>query len=385
VVRAGLDARSDRAIELMSRFAARTGLDPDGPQRRYLWTDAFAVCNFLGLARATGDQRNLQLALRLVDRVHHTLGRQRPDSGRTGWISGLDEREGKTHPTAGGLRIGKPLNERSPDERLDELLEWDRDGQYFHYLTKWMHALDQVARVTGDGTFHAWARELATVAHRVFVHVAPGGRKRMYWKTSIDLSRPLVATMGQHDPLDGLVTCMQLEASGAQSRPSLDRAIGDFRAMLDPSGLATSDPLGIGGLLVDAARVAQLMQLDAWRGALELLETLLRAAFVGLRHYVAQPDLAAPAEVRLAFRELGLAIGLAGVTDDSLTDGAVRRYAGAALHQFQPYASLPRAIESFWLRPGHRELETWQGHADINDVMLATALRPEGFLHTAKG
>jgi hypothetical protein len=352
----------------MTRFAARTGLDPDGPQRRYLWTDAFAVCTFLGLSRATEDERYLQLALRLVDRVHHTLGRHRPDSGRTGWISGLDEHEGEAHPTAGGLRIGKPLNERKPDEPFDEQLEWDRDGQYFHYLTKWMHALDQAARATGDEKFQRWARELAVVVHRAFVYVTSSGRKRMYWKMSIDLSRPLVAAMGQHDPLDGFVTYTQLDVPGAE----------DFRAMLDLSALSTADPLGIGGLLVDASRIKQLMALGSWRGDGQLLEAVLRAALVGLRHYLTQPDLSAAAEYRLAFRELGLAIGLAGVREAPFTE----------------YASLREAIESFWLRPEHQQTKTWQGHADINDVMLATALRPEGFLlltreapirHTAKG
>ncbi len=47
------------------------------------------------------------------------------------------------------MRIGKPLNERKPSEPFDERLEWDRDGQYYHYLTKWMHALHQVGRLTG--------------------------------------------------------------------------------------------------------------------------------------------------------------------------------------------------------------------------------------------
>ena len=36
--------------EIMMEFARKTGLSPaSGAPRRYLWTDAFAVCNFLGL------------------------------------------------------------------------------------------------------------------------------------------------------------------------------------------------------------------------------------------------------------------------------------------------------------------------------------------------
>jgi hypothetical protein len=82
-----------------------------------LWTDAFAVCNFLDLARLTGEGSYADLALRLVDRVHHVLGRHRADDARTGWISGLGEQEGASHPTRGGLRIGKVRPERRPESR----------------------------------------------------------------------------------------------------------------------------------------------------------------------------------------------------------------------------------------------------------------------------
>ncbi|HXJ81488.1 MAG TPA: hypothetical protein VMS64_22760, partial [Candidatus Methylomirabilis sp.] len=90
----------------MSGFAERTGLTSDRPKRRYLWTDAFAVCNLVGLARLTGERAYMDLALRLVDQVHHVLGHYRADDARTGWISGLNEQEGESHPTRGGLRIG---------------------------------------------------------------------------------------------------------------------------------------------------------------------------------------------------------------------------------------------------------------------------------------
>ena len=40
--------RTEQAIELMMGFAERTGLTAARPHQRYLWTDAFAVCNFLG-------------------------------------------------------------------------------------------------------------------------------------------------------------------------------------------------------------------------------------------------------------------------------------------------------------------------------------------------
>ncbi len=370
--------RRNDAIELMTRFAERTGLtSSDNPPRRYLWTDAFAVCNFLGLADATGDSHHTELALRLVDQVHHVLGRHRGDDSRTGWISGLPADEGEAHPTIGGLRIGKRLPERLPHEHEDEQLEWDRDGQYFHYLTKWMHALDQTARCTGQALFNLWARELARSAHRAFAYRSPrGGPKCMYWKLSIDLSRPLVASMGQHDPLDGLITYAQLEATGTTGGPKLSDAIADFCAMVDPRRLATSDPLGIGGLLVDAYRAAQLERQGTPPFA--LVDALHEAALAGLSRYVDGPDLRRPALYRLAFRELGLAIGLATLDSDrwpaAPAGGAWTR------DRLAQFASLRNEIAEFWLREEHRRLDTWLEHADINDVMLATSLEPDGFL-----
>ncbi len=356
------------AVQLMLRFAERTGLTSERPQQRYLWTDSFAVCNFLGMARLRGEERFLELALQLVDRVHHTLGRHRPDDARQGWISGLEEQEGAAHPTRGGLRIGKPLPERRPGEPLDEQQEWDRDGQYFHYLTKWMHALDQVARATHQLRFHLWARELAQVAYRAFT--SPGGdQPRMVWKMSIDLTRPLVPSMGQHDPLDGAISCAQLQASasslpGGREGPDLDREVRGFASMLPFGRWATADPLGLGGLLMDAGRVQQLLG-RAPVLTQGLLHSLLTAALEGLPHYLAQGELRLPASRRLAFRELGLSLGLHAVEEMALAlrtpgvpwaDGETEALVRALVH----FVPLGRDIESFWRLPEHRESPTWQ-------------------------
>ncbi len=351
----------DLAIDLMTQFAARTGITGERAQRRYLWTDAFAVCNFVGFHRETGDAMYLELARRLVDQVHHSLGRHRPDDPRTGWISGLSDQDGEAHPTLGGLRIGKPLPERAQGDGFNERLEWERDGQYFHYLTKWMHALDQLARSTGDIRLGVWARELADTAHRRFTYGDP--LARMYWKMSIDLSRSLVASMGHHDPLDGFVTCAELAATSSGG-PDLRDAQRDFAAMIDWRALATADPLGIGGLLFDA-HCAACLHVDR-----ALVEKLLAAAELGLRQYVDGPELHAPAADRLAFRELGLAIGL----------GAIAAMEPAVTARFARYLPLRDQLPAFWLRPDHRRTRPWIEHADINDVMLATSLVPDGFV-----
>ena len=173
-----MSAGTALARELMLQFADRTGITGTRAPRRYLWTDAFAVCNFLGLHAVSDDGSWLDLALRLVDQVHHVLGRHRADDPRQGWISGLDDAQGELHPTIGGLRIGKPLPERSPQEHLDQRLEWERDGQYFHYLTRWMHALHRVALATGELRYARWARELASSAmppSATLAATSPGG------------------------------------------------------------------------------------------------------------------------------------------------------------------------------------------------------------------
>jgi hypothetical protein len=388
--------RRERAIELMMRFAERTGLTSDRTQDRYLWTDAFAVRTFLGLARATGEKRYTELALRLVDRVHHTLGRYRPDDRRKGWLSGLGEKEGEEHPTRHGLRIGKPFPERAPGEPFDEAREWDRDGQYFHYLTQWMNALDCVTVATGEPKCAVWAAELADAAFRAFTYLpAAGARRSMYWKMSTDLSRPLVPSMGQHDPLDGYVTDLELQATLAPlpksiGAPDLPREAAELASMFEGRDLATSDPLGIGGLLVGAVRVEALMR----GGAIsenELLETLLGAALAGLRNYEREEETHLPAERRLAFRELGLTIGLHGaalIKRSSERDPSGFRGSSKArsdLDALMRYVPLRDSIESFWLSPEHREVGAWEEHQNINDVTLAASLAPAGVLGSADG
>ncbi|WP_455210492.1 hypothetical protein [Kaarinaea lacus] len=386
------DKRTEEAISFMINFAQRTGLTSEQVPQRYLWTDAFAVCNFLGLARLTGDERYTELALVLIDQVHHTLGKHRSDDPRTGWISGLSMQEGEHHPTQGGLRIGKKLPERGPQESFDEQLEWERDGQYFHYLTKWMHALDQVARATGKPQYNLWARELAATAYNAFSYMPTSGRgpRRMVWKMSIDLARALVPSMGQHDALEGYITGVQIISTKADlvkssDGPNLANEISGFSAMVNKTELTTADPLGIGGLLIDAYRADQLLRQGAEIDD-QLVESLLSASLTGLDYYTRSAELQLSAEYRLAFRELGLAIGLHAVelmkqaTDDNVQHPSLSAAARTLLNSLTRYMPIRDKIESFWRNPQHHQASTWLEHLNINEVMLATSVAPEGFL-----
>ena len=375
---------------IMTEFSDSTGLSTvEKSPRRYLWTDAFAVCNFLELYQRTGDESWQNLALRLVDQVHYILGRHREDDPRTGWISGHTEEEGRKHPTIGGLRIGKQMNERKPDDQYDDHLEWDRDGQYYHYLTKWMHALNRVSRSTGNSIFNLWAIELAKAAHAGFVHVLRSGSKRMYWKMSIDLSYPLVSSMGHHDPLDGLITYNQIQATAVElsntSGPDLDSEIADIEVLCKGKNWATDDLLGIGGLLCHAYTILQLIVQDRFTET-GLLKDLLESSLAGLDAYKLSHFLNFPADHRLPFRELGMAIGLhaleriEGLIEEKPDVFDKNHPIYSQIKHLRRFVRLGEAIEKFWLDPQNRMAKSWTEHQDINSVMLATSLAPDGYL-----
>ena len=51
------------------------------------------------------------------------------------------------------------------------------------------------------------------------------------------------------------------------------------------------------------------------------------------------------------------------------------------LNKLMPAVSVAESIEDFWLSATNRQYESWRAHEDINMVMLATSLLPEGFLN----
>lgn len=252
-----------------------------------------------------------------------------------------------------------------------------------------MHALDQVTRSTKQPRFSLWARELAHSAFAFTYLPSPAqGPGRMYWKMSIDLTRALVPSMGQHDPLDGYISNQQLRATAAALQqtavgPDLGNETRQYEEMLKRGELATADPLGLGGLLIDAFRVQQLLQQGA-QLEVQLLNRLLDAALTGLQHYAKSGELQLPSEHRLAFRELGLAIGLHAV--ERMQQAAGHEYATTnpqlrmQLQALMQYLPLRDEIEAMWRAPEQQRAAPWIAHQDINAVMLATSLVPDGFL-----
>ena len=93
-----------------------------------------------------------------------------------------------------------------------------------------------------------------------------------------------------------------------------------------------------------------------------------------------------PIQHRLAFRELGLAIGLRALPIIANAVGKNRStFEGRPeLHQtidlLLPYEALSDEIIGLWLRHAELQHESWKAHQDINEVMLATAIVPDTFL-----
>jgi hypothetical protein len=255
-----------------------------------------------------------------------------------------------------------------------------------------MQALDQMTRATGQSQFNLWARELANSAYRAFSYrpFAAAGPRRMYWKMSIDLSRPLVSSMGQHDALDGYITALQLAATATAlpdpvTDPDLDAATRAFADMMKGGDWASADPLGIGGLLMDAYRLQQLIQQDA-AAEQRLLERLLTASLTGLQVYTSSREMELPPGQRLAFRELGLAIGLQAVErmwqrlDHRPASVSSRSRMRTLLQGLTQFVPLSENLVRFWRDPAHQDTAAWIEHRDINEVMLATGLAPDGCL-----
>ncbi len=83
---------------------------------------------------------------------------------------------------------------------------------------------------------------------------------------------------------------------------------------------------------------------------------------------------------------MGLSIGLKGVNKllDLIEenpnlfggDSFLQRHVEALME----YVHIGESIEKFWMNGKNRETESWREHQEINMVMLATSIVPEGFL-----
>lgn len=211
-----------------------------GHRGRYLWTDAFGVINLITMHReysrcgsGTGDDnRYLIFADSLIQEVHEVLGRQRDGRSR---LPGATD----ANPLGGGLRIGKTEDYGS-----------DADGQYHHYLTVWMFALNRMGRASGDVKYNRLAVQLAKAIHSKFFIDRAAAKPRMIWKMDVNLSEPVVKSEGNLDPIDGYVVFRILQASAIEAGDGeiLAEEIGDYKRTMDRKGehFVSSDTLDLG-------------------------------------------------------------------------------------------------------------------------------------------
>ncbi|KAL4896626.1 hypothetical protein BDV59DRAFT_198984 [Aspergillus ambiguus] len=329
-----------------------------GHRGRYLWTDAFGVINFITLhheyrsASPSQDDRYLVLARQLADTVHNVLGRTR--DGQRRLPGATDE-----NPLGGGLRIGK-MDAHGPDG----------DGQYHHYLTMWMFALNRLSLATGDPTYNQQAVALAKAIHPRFFVNRTSARPRMVWKMAMDLSTPLVASEGNLDPVDGYVVCRLLQASAVaagQSADVLDEEIRDYRRVMARKGghFVSSDPLDLGMTLWTAHWFAEkeewAMQLagQCFENIYDLFE---------INQYLQRS-----VKFRLAFREFGTCMGIQCMSEESSEKERsidLKTYADKILDSWNIYMEKSMYTEATPddLRP-------------ITRVMYASALLPGAFRH----
>lgn len=168
---------------------------------RYLWTDSFGVVLLVSLYRELGEKKYLDEAKEVVNEVFRVLGRNK------------------------GLRIGEPA---------------ERDGQYFHYLAKWMQALNELGKIEPE--YHKMAVDLVKQVHAQFVVPHQG----VYWKMKEDLSGPYPGYgFGGLDFYQGYAIYRIIDSSALSSE------IGDMYDLIQRNyyQFSCTQDLGLGDML----------------------------------------------------------------------------------------------------------------------------------------
>lgn len=255
---------------------------------RYLLTDAIGVLNFITLGEELDSAKYLTFATALVTSVHDTLGRERDLTRR------LDHATDK-EPLKGGLRIGKARE--SGD---------DGDGQYHHYLSIWMYALNRLAVATGDPHYNDLAVQLARAIHpHFFVHSVDA--MHMVHKISVDMETVLNPSECSIDAILGLGVCRLLEATAVtQGRQPglLKQEIGNYERILRRNRdlRPSSDLLDLGiGLWATS-----LFPDEEWAEAYRELSLIMAEKQLDPQSPMLQRD----PKHRIAFREFGACLGV---------------------------------------------------------------------------
>lgn len=277
----------------LSPSEADTWVPPSSPgagghRGRYLWTDAFGAVNLVTMAVETSSEKYMTLAKRLVKTVHDVLGRTRDGTARL-------DRATDEEPLGGGLRIGK-TSESGPD----------CDGQYHHYLTLWMFALNRLSVAAKDPAYNNLAIQLARAIHPHFFAEHARGEMHMVWKISTDMKTVLVQSQGNLDAATGFIIFKLLQDTAekqGRGKGLLEKEVDDYAIMGRKQETHLSgDPLDLGmGLWVSHIYPDESWSSEFRGRALALAGRLIPKDSSTLNRPVAK---------RLAFREFGACLGI---------------------------------------------------------------------------
>jgi len=174
--------------------------------------------------------------------------------------------------------------------------------------------------------------------------------------------------MGAHDPLDGYLTALECKMMASDKR-DFTEYLENLEAICKGKNWKTTDPLGLGGLLLNTVRSAELESHTDLPESVHP-QKLYRDALNGLDAFVSQAGLDSSAKFRLAFRECGLSLGLRVI--ESYRGKLTENRADAEL--LDEYLNLADDIENFWSERQNREYTAYRNHQNINHVSLAASL-----------
>lgn len=228
---------------------------------RYLWTDAYGVILLVSLFDEFRKEAYLNQAESVVADVEKVLGRSR------------------------GIRIGE-----APD----------RDGQYFHYLTMWLHALEVLGRYLPE--YRRKGIDLVRQIHEPFLIRGQG----VIWKMMEDLSAPYPGFgLGALDAFGGYVAYNLLD------RETLVSEIADMREIIEESAahLVITQDLALGMMLW----MCHFYPEEQWamqqrQQSLSMLDRM----WIANEYYCREPGLS---HTKFAFTNYGVSIGLQAVAE----------------------------------------------------------------------
>lgn len=157
-----------------------------------------------------------------------------------------------------------------------------------------------MGQVKHDQRYVRWAIDLIKAIHPRFVYRDHHDQLHMYWKMSIDLTRPTVSSEGNLDPYDGYITYRLVDELAEEH--VLEQEIVEMKSMVDQKykRYRSSDPLDLG----------EALWITHWYPNEEWAKTVTSKSLEALEDLWQRGEFRESLNQRLAFREFGTSIGV---------------------------------------------------------------------------